>query len=244
MTGHEYPEEFIERLKAVTSKRARIVIEHILEHGFITTEDLETKYGYKHPPRAARDVRERGIPLETFSVKNAEGRTIAAYRFADPSQVHNDKLAGRKVIPKKFKQELIKETDSCCSICLERYETRHLQVDHRIPYEISGDTATVTRKHQEYMLLCGSCNRAKSWSCEHCTNWLEVKSPEICQACYWAHPESYKHIALRIVRRLDITWTEHEIAVYEKLKQRAEIAEESMPDYVKAVIRNHLGENE
>jgi hypothetical protein len=53
---------FLTQLKAVTNKRARIVIDHILEHGFITTEELETQYGYKHPPRAARDVRGQGIP--------------------------------------------------------------------------------------------------------------------------------------------------------------------------------------
>jgi hypothetical protein len=44
------------------------VIDHILQYGFITTEDLENTYGYNHPPRAARDVREAGIPLETFKV--------------------------------------------------------------------------------------------------------------------------------------------------------------------------------
>lgn len=56
MAGEEYPEEFLKLLQAVTNKRARIVIDHILEHGFVTTEELKTKYGYDHPPRAARDV--------------------------------------------------------------------------------------------------------------------------------------------------------------------------------------------
>ena len=54
---------FISKIK---NKRARIVIDHILKNGFITTEDLEKEYGYNHPPRAARDVRETGIPLSTF----------------------------------------------------------------------------------------------------------------------------------------------------------------------------------
>jgi hypothetical protein len=65
-------------LENISNKRARIVIEHILENGFITTEKLEKQYGYNHPPRAARDVRESGIPLETFRVKDSEGRSIAA----------------------------------------------------------------------------------------------------------------------------------------------------------------------
>ena len=226
MTRRKYPKEFLERLKAIKSKRPKTVIDHILKHGFITTEELEQKYGYKHPPRAARDVREQGIPLETFRVKNEEGRTIAAYRFADPSTVRSDKLGGRKVFSKEFKDGLIQETNGRCSVCREQYEDRYLQVDHRIPYEITGDINHAGRNLSEYMLLCGSCNRAKSWSCEHCANWLEEKSPEVCQSCYWAHPESYKHIALRVVRRLDIVWAEHEVEVYERLRRRVETLDE------------------
>ena len=37
-----YPKEFLEHVKSITNKRAKIVIDHILQHGFITTEDLET----------------------------------------------------------------------------------------------------------------------------------------------------------------------------------------------------------
>jgi hypothetical protein len=72
MDETKYPKEFLEQTASITNKRARIVIEHIMMHGFITTEDLETTYGYNHPPRAVRDVRESGIPLETFKVKSKE----------------------------------------------------------------------------------------------------------------------------------------------------------------------------
>ena len=75
----EFPEDFVKFIASVTNKRAKIVIDHIIEYGFITTRDLETTYGYSHPPRAARDVREAGIPLETFNVKSTEGKSIAAY---------------------------------------------------------------------------------------------------------------------------------------------------------------------
>jgi hypothetical protein len=37
-----------------------------------------------------------------------------------------------------------------------------------------------------------------------------------------------------------VVWTEHEIEMYEKLKRRVETLDESMPDYVKAVIKKHL----
>jgi len=49
---------------SVTAKRPKTVIDHILQHGFITTEELKEQYGYNHPPRAVRDVRENGIPID------------------------------------------------------------------------------------------------------------------------------------------------------------------------------------
>ena len=68
--------------KESIGKRPRTVIRHILEHGqsqIITTETLTETYGYEHPPRAIRDVKDLGIPLKKTSVKNAAGRTIASY---------------------------------------------------------------------------------------------------------------------------------------------------------------------
>ena len=37
----ELPEWFIAKAKAVTAKRAKTVIDHILKHGHITTEELK-----------------------------------------------------------------------------------------------------------------------------------------------------------------------------------------------------------
>jgi 5-methylcytosine-specific restriction endonuclease McrA len=236
----KYPREFLKRLKEIKSKRPKVVIKHILKRGFVTTEDLEKKYKYSHAPRAARDVREQGIPLETFRVKNSDGRSIAAYRFADLTHVSHDKLGGRKIISKEFKNKLIKKAGCKCSICLEVYEDRYLQVDHRVPYEIVGDRNNAGRNVKEYMLLCGSCNRAKSWSCEHCENWLKEKAPTICRACYWAQPNAYRHIALTPIRRLDIVWTKDEVNVFDKFRNHVNKCHESMPDYVKCIIKKHL----
>lgn len=237
------PEEIVELLKSVPSKRARIVIKHIHEHGFITTEELEEKYGYSHPPRAARDVREAGIPLETFDVKSSDGRRIAAYKFGDLTQIQKDKLGGRGVFPKTFKDELYESSSGKCAICFGHFESRYLQIDHRIPYEISGEKKNLKRNVKDYMLLCSSCNRAKSWSCEHCPNWLIEKSPNICSKCYWTNPENYTHIALREIRRIDILWDEEEIQVYKRLKRIAQKNKYPIPDYVKKIIKKHLEEN-
>lgn len=98
----------MELCQPVTNKRAKIVIDHILEHGFITTEELEETYGYKQAPRAVRDVRELGIPIDTYPIKSSTGKSIAAYRFGDLSRLRSDKLGGRRAFSKAFKTNCTK----------------------------------------------------------------------------------------------------------------------------------------
>ncbi|HEY4721127.1 MAG TPA: HNH endonuclease signature motif containing protein [Anaerolineae bacterium] len=231
-----------QHLESVTNKRARIVIQHILKNGFITTEDLEKKYGYNHPPRAARDVREAGIPLETFRVRSSDGRSIAAYKFGDLSQIRVQRLQGRRNFPKKLKDELHQISDGKCATCAGKFELRYLQIDHRVPYEVAGDKNSAEWSIRDFMLLCGSCNRAKSWSCEHCANWLSDQLPQVCLTCYWANPDDYSHIALREVRRADILWNEDEVQAYERLKKAAQTDRFPVPEYVKKIIEKCLDE--
>lgn len=239
----EISPEWLERLQAVTNKRSRVVIDHILEHGFVTTEELEKLYGYNHPPRAARDVREQGIPLETFKIKSSEGRTIAAYRFGNLQQTVSAFSLGRRNFPKRFKQILYDEQNGKCAVCSGLFEQRYLQVDHRIPYEVSGDEDILRLDIRDFMLVCGPCNRAKSWSCEHCLNWT-TKSLEVCRSCYWSYPNQYTHIALQEVRRLHLIWQGEEIAIYEELGQLAQQMDQVLPEYVKSVIQRALKLNQ
>ncbi len=91
------------------------------------------------------------------------------------------------------------------------------------------------------MLLCGSANRAKSWSCERCDNWIGVKDKSICLSCYWAYPENYAHIAMRQVRRVDLLWEGDDVEIYEKLKLRAIDLEKKNPAFVKEIIEREIG---
>ena len=232
--------KFIARCKQVTAKRPRTVIDHILKYGFITTQDIKDKYGYNHPPRAARDVREQGIPLETFRVVGTDGRKIGAYRFGDTKKVRFSRLSGRTAFSKGLKAKLIEKNGCRCEIYLEEFPARELQIDHRIPFEVAGDDIDTKEKPKNFMLLSGSANRAKSWSCEHCVNWLELKKKNICRKCYWAYPEKYEHVAMRPVRRMDIMWSGKDVDVYDKLKRRTEALQKEMPSYVKDVIRKHI----
>src|SRR5208283_925394 len=102
---------------------------------------------------------------------------------------------------------------------LADYDARYIQVDHRIPFQVAGEPTGRERDPKDYMLLCGSCNRAKSWSCEHCHNYLVQHDASTCRTCYWGSPQSYSHIALRQIRRLDLVWTEAEVSTFERIKR-------------------------
>jgi hypothetical protein len=240
VTKRELPPEFVKLCRAITAKRPKTVIDHILRHGFITTQDLKDKYGYNHPPRAVRDVKEHGIPIEMFRVEGSDGRKIAAYRFGDPGRVRVGQQAGRTVLGKELKAKLVALHGARYAIYLEPFAERELEIDHRIPFEVLGDIAGAEAKIEHYMLLCGSANRAKSWSCEHCVNWLELKKPEICRNCYWAYPDQYTHIAMREVRHAGILWTGPEVEVYQRLKERTLRLQRNIPSYVKEVVERHL----
>lgn len=233
----DYPKEFLDLLESVTAKRPRTVIQHILEHGFITSEELKDTYGYNHPPRAIRDVREYGIPIITYRVTGTDGRSIAAYRFGNPADNKNNlsKAAGRTVLSKALKQALIEKYGSKCFVYLEATDESVLQVDHRIPYEIGGE-------HDEkdidyYMLLSPSANRAKSWTCEHCDNW-ERKDSSFCLRCFWAHPENYDHIAGKYERIISLIFSGDEIEDYYKLIELS--GEEKAQEVIKQIIHEHL----
>ncbi len=232
------PAAFIKICKKVIAKRPRTVIEHILKHGHITTQELKDLYGYNHPPRAVRDVKEQGIPIEMFRVQGRDGRKIASYRFGDPKKNRFNKLMGRTVLSKELKKKLIEKYGRKCAIYAEIFDEKDLQIDHRIPFEVIGDSKKL--KIGDFMLLCGSANRAKSWSCEHCVNWIETKKPAFCRSCYWAYPDTYTHVALKSIRRLDIMWIGEEIDSYENLQRRARELQKDMPQYVKEIIKRAL----
>lgn len=215
----KYPEKFLDFCNSVTAKRPKTVVEHILKYDRITTQELRDIYGYNHPPRAIRDVREHGIPIEMFRVTGSDGRKIAAYRFGDPDKARFKKLLGRTGFSKKIKETLIEKYGCKCFIYMEEMEERELQIDHRIPFEVGGDSDQLNPDN--FMLLCGSANRAKSWYCEHCENWDKIKDNKICLNCYWAYPENYSHIAMRQIRRVDLIWQGKEIKKYEQLKKEA-----------------------
>jgi len=214
------------------------VIDHILKHGQITTEDLKN-LGYDHPPRAARDVREQGIPLVTTRVLNSEGRRIGAYTFGNPEDLIPG-LLGRSPMSKRFKNQMLETYGTRCAIDGHEYADRYLQPDHRVPVEVGGDTTDDKRDPADYQMLCASCNRAKSWSCEACDN-IEAKDLAVCRTCYWASPADYSHVAMVPERRATVVWQGHdELKEYQALAKEARQAKRPVSELIKLLLRRPL----
>jgi len=224
--------ELLERIESVSNKRARFVLDSIVKHGRVTTEEINHA-GYEHPPRAVRDARELGFSIKTIKVKHTNGRSIAAYVFQE-SGVVDSKKSGRAALPKKLREEIIATAGGLCQIC---GAGTNLQVDHRIPYEVAGESQA--RQANPYLALCGSCNRKKSWSCEHCPNWLRDKDLDVCGSCYWAEPKEYEHVGTELERRADIVWKGDEVQSYEEIRMESEKERRTVPEQIKEILRNH-----
>lgn len=119
-----------------------------------------------------------------------------------------------------------------CGIALS---SRYLQIDHKVPFHVLGDV--VDREPSNFMLLCGSCDRTKSWSCEECDNWSK-KNAAVCRTCYWGSPKKYTHIATSDVRRVDITWSGDETEAYDLLARSAKSKQADIRDHIKAVLKS------
>lgn len=225
-------------IEKITAKRPRTVLDHILKYGYITTDELKQMYGYNHPPRAARDVREQGIQLETFGMIGPDGRRMAAYKFAD-KPFFDSKRGGRRALTKKLKTALLVRDGEQCQLCRGKFPGNTLQIDHKIPYEVSGDTEGELQP-EHFMLLCGSCNRAKSWACEHCENWRGIKDPAICDTCMFTSPDRYQHIAMKQKRQLMLNWDGEAVQDYDILSQAASAEGQQLEEYVKRILKNRL----
>lgn len=198
--------------------RATKVLKAMLGKGSITTEEL-LALGYKHAPRARMDVVDNGFPVKTTMVKGADGKRMASYSLLSETELR-EAQNGRSIIPKVFKTKLIAHYGEYDHITGWQVTARALQVDHRIPYQVGGDEGLESEDVSAFMLLTGSTQRAKSFSCERCPNFLELKETSICGRCYWASPESYDHIGMQQVRQLQLVWHGEEAATFDRIKEK------------------------
>lgn len=223
-------------LAAFPNSRSSKALRAMLDNGSVTTDDLNG-LGYNHPPRAIGDVRDAGIPVVTERDRTPDGKHMARYRLGRAEHVQGDRHAGRSVLPRAFKVDLLARYGSADCITGAKLDPRILQVDHRVPYRVAGDAGLAERDTSAYMLLDASSQRAKSWSCEHCRNFELLRDPQICQACFWAYPEHYQHVAMQPIRRTDIVWRGKDVSVHDRLREVADREGISMPELLLRLAR-------
>ena len=214
--------------------RGRKVLEHLLKHGTINLYEIETSLGEAHAPSAIRDVKDRGVPVVPTRKVMAGGKMRQEYAL-QPNAPLRIGMVGRTGFSKDFRKRLIGHYGHRCAICGAEYDERYLQPDHRVPQRIGGDVPDDQRDVADYMPVCGPDNRAKSFECERCPNWTELRV-ETCEGCYWAHPEDYVHIATRPERREVIVWAGTDTRAWEQLRQAALEAGSSVADFIKRTL--------
>ncbi|MEQ9553805.1 MAG: hypothetical protein RIM23_29825 [Coleofasciculus sp. G3-WIS-01] len=151
--SQQLPDDFIKICQSVTAKRPRAVIDHIMQYGFVTTEELKETYGYNHPPRAARDVRELGIPLKTFRVTGSDGRKIAAYKFGDISNVRFSRVSGRTGLILRCDMRQVRRLDLLWQgdeiDIYERLKQQAIKLDKEIPEFVKEIIEKELRRHSD-----------------------------------------------------------------------------------------------
>ena len=152
-------------------------------------------------------------------------------------KIKRGRIGGRTAFSKPFRNALIAHYDSRDAITGERMDSRHLQIDHRVPYEVAGEELHDESDLNKFMLLDASSQRAKSWSCEQCHNWQEGLDVAVCRSCFWAFPGSYTHIAGEQVRRVEVEWRGSEVAAFEKLRTRAKKDDMTVAAFIKELVK-------
>ena len=66
------------------------------------------------------------------------------------------------------------------------------------------------------------------------------KDKKVCLSCYWAYPDDYTHVGMKLIRRLDLIWDGDETEKYERLKKDALSNDSTLPSFVKQIILKHL----
>ena len=196
-----------ESLLPTLGKRPRVVLEHILKNGSVSTYELG-QLGYDQPPRAAQDLKEAGVKLNVVFGKHPKtGKRMAIYSLLN-EEPQNEVKNGRTAFPKLFKESLFAKHGYRCNICNSVYSSTVLQCDHRVSFILAGEVENL--ELDKFQPLCAPHQRAKSWECEHCPN-RETKDENICKTCFWAIPDGeYTHIATRHERNVNISFKSDE----------------------------------
>lgn len=230
-------EDIMNYVGKVTKKRAKLVLETILARGFITTEQIREEIKQKHPPRAAQDVKDLGIPLRNYEFSMPDGTRNSYYTFDLDLPLDERRIGGRSALTKKLRAEMLAHYGRIHAFTGEPLPDSLLQVDHRVPFAVAGEVDAL--RVADFMFLDPTYQRRKSTACEGCSNFKK-KELTVCQSCFWAYPNKYTHVAGDDLRRIDVTWQGHEVQIYNALVKAAAEKEQSPQSYLKDVCSKEV----
>lgn len=189
-------DEFFVALFQVASARACFVRDQILRNRSVTTSEIAKEYN--HPPRAAGDLSDAGIPLRTERTKDASGSSVVRYTFDPQSFEEQRENRGTQPARETFLP------GRRCALCPSgvSLKWRLLQVDHRVPFSRVRNKAANLEGDAAFQALCPSHNAEKREACAKCKC-----SEDECRSCYYAYPEKYTHIGGQIHRVLTVVAT-------------------------------------
>lgn len=220
------------------NKRAVETLKALLDKGRVSTDEIQAM-GYNHPPRAIADIRDLGVPIiTTRTASKKTGKSMAVYTFGKLEDIQEGRIGGRSAFSKSFKKDLVEHYGAVDHITRAPVDERVLQIDHRVPYRISGEFRGATPNVDDFMLLDGSSQRAKSWSCENCPNMKDSRTADTCRTCFWAFPENYTHIATKEYRRTDVVWQGTDVAIHDLLKKQADQRNIDVAELLRRIARH------
>lgn len=232
----------LEQVKLIPKgkKRAKALAELLIEKGKVSTKEIREMLNEEHPPSAARDLKDLGIPIK-MTWGSSNGRRYGIYEFDNPDLLENNILRGRQYFPKSLKSNLIKRDGERCNISNINFKSQYLQIDHRIPYRLAGENGLPKDHPEDFQLLSAASQKQKSKICEgECQNFKSVKNPEICKDCYWAYPEDYNHIATQQIRVLNVGFLDKDVELFERIKSASLQSGLSMDQLIIDLIKQNF----
>jgi hypothetical protein len=182
-------------LSSSMGKSARFVRNLLLRQGYTTTAQVRVQYD----PVAIFDLSRLGVPLKSERIRE-NGRGSKRYML-DP-EAFSQKVERRDFLTPAGRKRLCSMYSNKCAICGYFSSYYILQVDHRVPFSLVGNSLMRSEGFASLQPLCPSCNSAKENACTDCV--ISTKDFECCRTCYWAYPNKYEHIATRIEQRLTL----------------------------------------
>jgi hypothetical protein len=199
------------------------------------TSGKEIKISYDHSPRVLADLKDYGIPILAESRATRDDSKSHHYRLGRKENILRQPLKGRSALRKAIKRELLTKFGNRDSFTQIEFPESSLQIDHRIPFRVSGDNPE-NLVVDRFMLLSASSQRAKAMACKRCRNMSEGVLGH-CRSCYWASPEGYDHVELTKAKITIIVWNEEDEDLLSSLTLSSARNNKNTSDEIKAALR-------